>query len=224
MTEDGWLACIDPQPMIQQLRGQASQRKWRLFAVACCNQIEHMISRAGDYAQVSYRRAIEVAERYADQNATHEELIADCGLAGDCAYGQEGPDPFQLVASPNTKSLEEVAEYAQDVAYFEFSPEIDGGACERALNRAKVAQCDLLRDVFGNPFRPVSLDPAWRTSTVVTLAEGMYESRDFGAMPILADALQDAGCDNVDVLNHCRDTTQPHVRGCWVVDLLTGRA
>ncbi len=62
----------------------------------------------------------------------------------------------------------------------------------------------LLRDIFGNPFRPVTFSPAWRTDTAVAVARQLYESRDFSAMPILADALQDAGCENDDVLNHCR--------------------
>jgi hypothetical protein len=84
-------------------------------------------------------------------------------------------------------------------------------------------QTELLRDIFGNPFRPVGIDPDWRTSTVVALARHMYESRDFSAMPILADALQDAGCENEHVLNHCRDPQQVHVRGCWVVDLVLGK-
>ncbi len=66
--------------------------------------------------------------------------------------------------------------------------------------------------------------PAWCTSTVVALAGGIYESRDFSPMPILADALQDAGCDNDDILNHCRDANQVHVRGCWVVDLVLGKS
>ena len=80
----------------------------------------------------------------------------------------------------------------------------------------------ILRDIFGNPFRPVTAEPSWLTSTVVALAEGIYEGRAFDGMPILADSLQDAGCNNEDVLNHCR---QPgtHVRGCWVVDLLLGK-
>jgi hypothetical protein len=81
------------------------------------------------------------------------------------------------------------------------------------------AQADLLRDIFGNPFRPVTLSPSWRTSTAMSLARQMYESREFGAMPILADALQDAGCDSDEVLKHCRGPG-PHVRGCWVVDLV----
>ena len=82
----------------------------------------------------------------------------------------------------------------------------------------------LFRDVFGNPFRPVTFSPGWRTSTAVAIARGMYESWDFSAMPILADALQDAGCENEDILNHCRDASQVHVRGCWVVDLVLGKS
>ena len=84
--------------------------------------------------------------------------------------------------------------------------------------------CDLTRDIFGNPFRPVAFSPEWRTDNAVSLAQGMYESRDFSAMPILADALQDSGCDNTNLLNHCRDEQQVHVRGCWVVDLVLGKS
>ncbi|MDB5310206.1 MAG: hypothetical protein JWO38_4408 [Gemmataceae bacterium] len=80
----------------------------------------------------------------------------------------------------------------------------------------------LLRDIGGNPFRPVAFDPSWRTDTAATLARQMYESREFSAMPILADALQDAGCDNEDILGHCRGDG-PHVRGCHVIDLLLGK-
>jgi hypothetical protein len=75
----------------------------------------------------------------------------------------------------------------------------------------------------GNPFRSVAFDPRWRTSTAVGLARTMYDDRDFGAMPILADALQDAGCEDAAILNHCRDPHQVHVRGCWVVDLVLGK-
>lgn len=82
----------------------------------------------------------------------------------------------------------------------------------------------LIRDIFGTPFRPASFRPSWRTGTVLSLARQMYELRDFSAMPILADALQDTGCDAADVLNHCRDTSAQHVRGCWVVDLVLGKS
>lgn len=83
----------------------------------------------------------------------------------------------------------------------------------------------VIRDIYGpNPIIPIPFNPDWRTDTAVALARAMYESRDFGAMPILADALQDAGCDNQDILGHCRDVNQLHVRGCWVTDLVLGKS
>lgn len=81
---------------------------------------------------------------------------------------------------------------------------------------------DLYRDIVGNPFRPVLFEPEWRTSTVVALARNMYDNREFLAMPLLGDALQDASCENEDILNHCR-SENAHVRGCWVVDVVMGK-
>ena len=83
-----------------------------------------------------------------------------------------------------------------------------------ALRRQVLAR---IHDIFGNPFHPITFLAEWRTSTVTTLAQTMYDSRDFSAMPILADALMDAGCDNDEILQHCRGPG-PHVRGCWVGD------
>jgi hypothetical protein len=83
-------------------------------------------------------------------------------------------------------------------------------------------QAQVLRDVFGNPFRPVALDPRWRTADVLGLARGIYEDRASDRLPLLADALMDAGCDSDEILNHCR-SDGPHVRGCWVVDLVLGK-
>jgi hypothetical protein len=80
----------------------------------------------------------------------------------------------------------------------------------------------LVRDIFGNPFRLVAFDPRWRTSDAVGLARGIYEDRAFDRLPLLADALMDAGCDNSEILDHCRGEG-PHVRGCWVVDLVLGK-
>ena len=93
-------------------------------------------------------------------------------------------------------------------------------AAQTKLKKQGVAV--IIRDIFGNPFRPVAFAPAWRSDTAVSLARGMYDSRDFGAKPILADALQDAGCDNDDILSHCRGE-EAHVCGCWVVDLVLGK-
>jgi hypothetical protein len=84
-------------------------------------------------------------------------------------------------------------------------------------------QVAAIRDIFGNPFQPVEFSPEWRTDTAVTLAKQMHKAREYSAMPILADALQDAGCDNEDVLTHCRDANMSHICGCWVVDLVLGK-
>jgi hypothetical protein len=84
------------------------------------------------------------------------------------------------------------------------------------------ALSNLLRCIAGNPFRPVVCEPPWRTSAVVGLAEGIYADRAFDRLPILADALEEAGCDSADILAHCRGGG-PHARGCWVVDLVLGK-
>ncbi|MBP3954249.1 hypothetical protein J8F10_02935 [Gemmata sp. G18] len=80
-----------------------------------------------------------------------------------------------------------------------------------------------VRDIFGNPFCPVAVDPSWLTSDVIALATGIYVERAFDRLPILADALQDAGCDNDDILNHLRGDG-PHVKGCWALDLVLGKS
>jgi hypothetical protein len=86
----------------------------------------------------------------------------------------------------------------------------------------RLAQCDLLRDLIGNPFRPVAVASAWLTPTVRALAQGVYEERAFDRLPILADALEEAGCADPDLLGHLRGPG-PHVRGCWAVDLLSAK-
>jgi hypothetical protein len=93
---------------------------------------------------------------------------------------------------------------------------------EDISRREKSQQSALVHDIVGNPFRPLSCQSSWLTSTVTPLARAVYEGRHFEDMPILADALEDAGCDNADVLSHCRQPGE-HVRGCWVVDMLLGK-
>jgi hypothetical protein len=98
-----------------------------------------------------------------------------------------------------------------------------GGDWTLARKKQEVFLATLLRDIFGNPFRPVSFDPAWRMGNVLSLAQAIYDERAFERLPILADALEDAGCTNADVLGHCRGGGE-HVRGCWVVDLVLGKS
>jgi hypothetical protein len=98
------------------------------------------------------------------------------------------------------------------------------------VDTERAAQAALLRDIFGNPFRPVTPDPAWQTPQVVALAQAAYDQRELPAgtldvarLAILADALGDARCDQADLLAHLRGPG-PHVRGCWVVDLILGKS
>lgn len=90
-----------------------------------------------------------------------------------------------------------------------------------ATRTAAAALCDLYRDVVAYPFAPVRFDAVWRTDTAAALAREVLATRDPAAMPVLADALQEAGCDEEAVLQHCRDAG-PHVPGCWVLDLVLG--
>lgn len=91
-----------------------------------------------------------------------------------------------------------------------------------ALAHEQANQANLLRDIFGNPFRPITFDSAWHTETVAGIASAVYDYRAFERLPILADALQEAGCENEDILAHCREPGE-HVRGCWVIDLVLGK-
>ncbi|HJZ91323.1 MAG TPA: hypothetical protein VKE40_10660 [Gemmataceae bacterium] len=101
----------------------------------------------------------------------------------------------------------------------EFETEADH---EQTRCQIRRTTAHLLRDVFGNPFRRAAFDPRWRTSEVVGRARDIYEDRSFDRMPVLANALMDAGCADEQVLGHCRGEG-PHVRGCWVVDLVLGK-
>ena len=97
------------------------------------------------------------------------------------------------------------------------------GQSGKARDETHAAICRLMRCLFGNPYRPAQLDPSWRTANVRDLARTVYEDRAFDRLPILADALMDAGCEDAGILGHCRNDG-PHARGCWVVDLVLGKA
>ena len=134
----------------------------------------------------------------------------------------------RLIYFDHTGSLD-IADGVRDAKWFVASQVTDGKTDNgsRAITARRDEEtvlCQLARCIFGNPFRPVTADPSWLNSTVVALARGIYDERAFDRMPILADALQDAGCDNEDVLNHCRDPHGVHARGCWVVDLVLGKS
>ena len=158
---------------------------------------------------------MEVAERHADARAGDLELRAalDAAEAAEPTHANEMV--WKYVCELYFKEL-----YVADPSAQLAAAALAEGAALRVPERDLV--CAVLRDIFGNPFRPVAFDPAWRTEHTAGIASKMYEERDFAGMPILADALEEAGCDNADILAHCRQPG-PHVRGCWVVDLLLGK-
>ena len=202
MTETDWLTATDPTPMLGFLRGKTSGRKSRLLICALCRQGIDNIRAA------RFLNGLEVAERYADGTASDDDRQA--------AY--QGTT-FRRRA--NWPQLNFQAMVHNALAPDESLAPMN--ALHRVANpRAKAFRTAMLRCLFGNPFRPVAVDPGWLTSDVVALADGVYAERAFDRLPILADALQDAGCGNEDVLTHCR-SEGPHVRGCWVVDLLLGK-
>ena len=224
MTEKEWLKCNDPWKMIEDhyASAQRSSRKWRLFACAGCRLFWSVLPDGPS------RRAIEVAELYADRSATRQELAA----ARAAVLVRAGGDSASQWAS-NAASFAAAAS-PLNAATWVYSASAEAavhsgkkGETQRATHR--FALVALLRHIFGNPFRPVTLDPSWLTPTVTSLAQAAYEERalpsgelDTARLVVLSDALEEAGCDNADILNHLRGAG-PHVRGCWVVDLLLGK-
>jgi hypothetical protein len=223
MSEAEWLRePARPYGLLSQLQNTAvtrtkvGRRKLRLYACGCCRQIwQHIPDDA-------LRGIIEVAERFADGNATAQELEAAYRLRGrrTLSFSEDHPDAPVDTAEALAISTGEPKPFSAAIRMSMFPLPL--GGYRGGPSEANALLCRLARDVFGNPFRPVTFSPNWRTDTTVSLARQMYEAREFSAMPILADSLQDAGCDDEAILAHCRGDG-PHVRGCWVVDLVLGK-
>jgi hypothetical protein len=216
MTEAEWLGCTDPFAMLDDLRGRgaASPRKQRLFAAACCRRLWNLLH------DKRCRRAVRKLEDAAD-NAAHRRTLADAYNLANAAY----LDVRRTGTEVESRAACTVVCAAHDdivsnlFGNFESALELAEGL---ALPVVRRLESDLLRDIFGNSFRPVAVDPSWLTPAVTSLARGIYDERAPGRMPALADALERAGCDNADVSGHCRDGGE-HARGCWVVDLALGK-
>ena len=198
------------------LAQQENVRKRMLALCACCRST---------WAHVTLdcnREALEASERYADGLATLQELEGywrkmrfEPAVYCEWVLAAAGPADRDDV-HPGLGPENDQDDLALRSFYAIFTNEV--------RERWTPERIAFGLDVFGYLFHDATFSPSWRTDTAIALARQMYESRDFGAMPILADALQDAGCDNEDVLSHCRDTKGTHVRGCWVVDMVLGKA
>jgi hypothetical protein len=250
VTEKEWPAATDPQPMLEFLRGKTSDRKLRLFAVACCYTVWHLLgeqeSRAAVVAGEAFadgllpesdlsaiREAAWVARlRVLHRNDEQQEGIvyemnAGLDMAAHAAVSAATPEAIKAALGCRSRALSALTSAKWvDLAITSPLQNLDDS---ESREREKLARIDeqqrqvrLVHHFFGNPFRPVSLDPAWLTANVNQLAETIYQKRRFADLPFLADALADAGCANEDILNHCRKPGI-HVRGCWALDLILGR-
>jgi hypothetical protein len=254
VTEAEWLSGAEPESMLDSLAGKVSARKLRLFACACCRQVWRLLT------DERSRRAVDLAERYADGVADEDERFnaweaaceagmageADAGNAAEAASRSSDESDFALDAALEAANAEAHGNYlaARDAALAGRSKDQEGfysdQDCDRAADAGIAAkqaamsaeaarQCNLLRDIFGNPFRPVALSRAWLPPAVLALAQAAYESRasppgtlDRERLAILADALEENGCSDGELLGHLRGPG-PHVRGCWAVDLVLAK-
>jgi hypothetical protein len=210
MTEAEWLTCDDVNALLDASKWPQHYRKVRLLACACCRAIWTHIDAP------KLRAGIELSEQFADDPTKRTQIDATIRSNRGLLYRLR----FSIgsVWTPADRIRFACAEEAARAAFVHLGIVIGVPArIEEQLPQQRKLHCALVRCIFGNPFRPVAFDPAWRTSTAIALARQMYDSRDFGAMPILADALQDAGCEDEQVLAHCREPG-PHARGCWVCD------
>ena len=217
MTEEAWLSSQDHQPMLEFLQGRGSDRGLRLFAVACCQNYGHLL------ADERCRQAVQVGERFAEGLATAGERSE----AEDAVWrAVESGELWEEGAGPACAYCcyqNEDGSYPSGIAREAANQMLVAAGDEISTDERYESECrtlaGLLRCLFGNPFDPVTADRSWRTATAVSLAQGIYDERAFDRLPILADALQDADCNDSRILGHCR-SGGPHARGCWVVDLI----
>ena len=222
MTEAEWLTYASPTAMLMVLHFQnkASERKWRLLAVACCKRIWPLLTNERS------RRAVELWEHSADHPVSNEELQA----ASKAAYENMllySDDELTANAARSAALAAAFASYPYLGFYNiqELMIAAIGAAVSGGIPFDAPAQADLLHDVFDSAFRRLNIQQSWlkwNDESVRELSQAIYDDRAFDRLPILADALEDAGCDNADILTHCRSGGE-HVRGCWVVDLLLGK-
>lgn len=235
MDEQAWLTCTDPKDMLTHV-GIKPRRKLRLFACACCRRIWHLIK------DERSRHAVEIAELYADGLAKEKVRASAEYHAGQVSEEIAPADsddelsptaelkqrtklaPFQAASYAVELSGQVAwsgAGWAADTLGFRAMKGNPRAHAKRlaASRKEEVVQCDLLRDIFGNPFRKVRVSSKWLTPKVIKLAKSIYVDRAFDRLPELAESHEAAGCENEDILNHLR-SDGPHVLGCWALDLV----
>jgi hypothetical protein len=213
VTEEEWLSGVSTGWMLehvkrmQDLSPRIRGRKFRLAAAAIVR------GQPGAESVRGVSDVVGAVERYCDGGVPFAEVSKVIREAG---Y----PPPVD--GRGRFASWDAILWNLASPDGFSSAYEVAANTRGDASNKVPI-QVGTILDVFGNPFRPITFDPSWQTTNAVGLARSINESRDFAVMPVLADALEEAGCDSPDVLAHCRGETM-HARGCWVVDLVLGKA
>jgi hypothetical protein len=248
MKEATWVVSTRPSRMLNELkirRPASGARRCRLFAVACCRRIwDLLIDRRS-------RRAVDTLERFAVGASTAQQMARHGdqaqivpwdhpeitgihhaaqavvqAIAWDTSDHRHFDEAERSSPVAGTHLIGRVSGAAYHAAHARggsLHPEGQGQRWLDAIRAEEFAQADLVREIFGNVCRPIEFDPSWRSMRAVDLARAIEGSRDFEGMPALGDALEEAGCDHAEILDHCRGPA-PHVRGCWVLDAVIGRA
>jgi hypothetical protein len=217
MAEEFWLGATEPKTLLGFIKGISSDRKLRLFGCACVSATQHRPS--SHYSTQHWDEVLAAAYRLADNSISQHELCDLSSRMNGLEWITANLGDNCLGHATQIELLAETLKLRDELFSGILGPQWEW----RPSLQQQVIYAYCLRDIFGNPFRGVTLDPSWRTSTVVALAQAIYQENAFDQMPILADALQDADCDNEDILNHCRQPGE-HCRGCWVLDLILGKS
>jgi hypothetical protein len=228
-TEQDWLHCSHADSMLDFLRGKVSDRKMRLFACACARRVWTLLPND------PCRQAIETAEAYADGLRSRNDLQAARNAVNDTIPPidhdhddlRHRVDDASFWALCSANGTVWPSDYGKDESAAGTVARDARYATGERQNEESIAQCRLLRDIFGPfPFHPTpAVHPewlAWHDGLISRLARSIYEERGFEQLPILGDALEEAGCSEERILGHCRQAGE-HARGCWVVDLLLGK-
>jgi hypothetical protein len=256
MNEAEWGQAADPSLMVLFLGEKATPGELALFAAACCERIRPLLADPRSFRALEVlnrhadggeeRELIANAIRQADR-AVGQTIRAVCvPILGEAEFERQarqartGPDPFEMMAHHDPAfNAAQAAAFALQCLTIPGYPDLASQYAAEAVARSsgtaaareneKRVQADLLRDIIGNPFRPVTLDPAWLSPSVLTLAQAASDERLMPAgelcpsrLRILSDALEEAGCAEAAVLEHLRGPS-PHARGCWVLRLLLAK-
>ena len=221
MTEPEWLTCTEVEPMLGFLHSKVGDRKLRLFGAGCCRQVWRLLRHEES------RQAVEVAEAFADGGATKNQLQKAARGAREVAESLA----FEagVAVSLSKWARRDAAQATVLVAETSIAPGRVAAKAREAIASTPhptKCQCSILRCLFGPlPFHPVVIEPEWLSwggGTILALAESVYRECAFNRLPYVGDALEEAGCSDFDILDHCRRQGE-HFRGCWVIDLLLGK-